>query len=126
MKQEKGFILPSMMIIVFFCLLIVAHLSTALISEKKFYAETTQYYVLDHLMKIGVQTSLKDIQNGTINLSDETKINTENGDILFTTKEISPMIFEVSLTCETTEHKKYTASYQYDLTKKEMILWSEY
>jgi uncharacterized ion transporter superfamily protein YfcC len=125
MRNEKGFIFPTTMVIVLFCLIIVAHISTSLISEKQFYSETEQYYILENLMQLAVDQSLLDIKNGTTS-TNESSTNTINGSFTYTIKEISPSIFVAQLTCKTNENKEYTAAYQYDLTKNEMIEWSEY
>ncbi|MGM0874241.1 MAG: competence type IV pilus minor pilin ComGG [Bacillota bacterium] len=126
MKNDKGFIFPTTMVIVLFCLLIVAHISNALISEKQFYSKTEQYYILENLMQLAVDQSLVKIKNGTAITNEPSKTNTLNGSFSYTVKEISPSIYEAQLTCKTNENAEYTALYQYDFTKNEMILWSEY
>jgi hypothetical protein len=126
MRNEKGFIFPTTMVIVLFCLLIVTHISISLISEKRFYSETEQYYLLDNLMQLAVDESLFEIQNGTAKINDATVINTINGSFTYIINEITPSIYEAQLSCISTKNKQYTASYQYDLIKNEMIVWSEY
>ncbi|MCM3161757.1 competence type IV pilus minor pilin ComGG [Metabacillus litoralis] len=126
MKDEKGFIMPSMMVIVFFCLLITAHISMSLVNEKKFYEETKQYYTLDSIMQVAVEKSLKEVKSGSALLNEQISVNTYNGQLTYLVQEVSPLIFNVSITCQTNEGKEYTASYQYDSAKNEMNVWSEY
>jgi hypothetical protein len=126
MGNEKGFIFPTTMVIVLFCLLIVAHISISLISEKQFYSETEQYYLLDNLMQLAVDQSLYEIKNGTAKLNEATVTNTLNGSFTYVIKEIAPSIYEAQITCKSTKNKQYMASYQYDLIKNDMIVWSEY
>ncbi|UGB29500.1 competence type IV pilus minor pilin ComGG [Metabacillus sp. B2-18] len=126
MKDEKGFILPSMMVVVFFCLLITAHISMSLVNEKNFYEETKQYYALDSIMQVAVERSLLEVKDGTALLNEQISVNTFNGQYNYLVQEVSPLIFHVSITCQTNEGKEYTASYQYDSSINEMILWSEY
>lgn len=126
MKQEKGFILPGMMVVVFFCLLITAHISISLVNEKNFYEETKQYYTLDSVMQAAVKRSLKEVKDGTPLLNEQISVNTFNGQFSYQVQEVSPLIFGVSITCQTNEGKEYTASYHYDSSINEMILWSEY
>ncbi|MBZ5749720.1 competence type IV pilus minor pilin ComGG [Metabacillus rhizolycopersici] len=125
MKNEKGFIFPTTMVMVLFCLLIVGHIATNLISDKQFYAETEQYYLLENLMQLAVDQSLMEIKSETTTTNETTK-NTLNGSFTYTIRENLPNIFEVQLSCATKENKTYTASYQYDSTSNEMISWSEY
>jgi hypothetical protein len=126
MRNERGFIFPTTMVIVLFCLLIVAHISMSLISEKQFYSETSQYYLLDNLMQLAVDQSLFEINNGTAKINEATVSNTINGTFTYVISEITPSIYEVQISCKSTKNKQYTASYQYDLLKSEMNVWSEY
>jgi uncharacterized ion transporter superfamily protein YfcC len=126
MKNEKGFIFPTTMVLVLFCLLIITHISTTLISEKKFFSETEQYYVLENLMQLAVEQSLSEIKNGTVKPNEPSNKNTINGSFSYSVSEISPSIYEVQLSCISTKKREYTAKYQYDLAKNEMIVWSEY
>lgn len=126
MKNHKGFILPSMMVVVFFCLLIVAYISTALISDKKFYEETKQYYALENLMNIAVKASLKDIKDGEVASNNPITIHTINGYYTYSVSTSGSNIYEVLLTCRSKENKEYTASYHFDSLKNEIIFWSEY
>ncbi|MCM3650445.1 competence type IV pilus minor pilin ComGG [Metabacillus litoralis] len=125
MKNQKGFIFPTTMVMILFCLLIVGHIATNLISEKQFYAETEQYYLLENLMQLAVDQSLMEIKSETTTTNETTK-NTLNGSFTYTIRENLPSIYEVQLSCATKENKTYTASYQYDSTSNEMISWSEY
>jgi competence protein ComGG len=126
MKNERGFIFPSTMAVILFCLLIVTHISMSLISEKKFYSETEQHYILENLMLIAVEQSLLEIKKGTAIPNEISTYNTFNGTFNYRMNEISPSLYEVELTCTSTKNRQYTAKYQYDLTKNDMILWSEY
>ncbi|MCV9884824.1 competence type IV pilus minor pilin ComGG [Metabacillus halosaccharovorans] len=126
MRNQKGFILPSIMVIALFCLLIVAHISTILISEKTFYEETKQYYILENLMNVAVKKSLHELENGN-NVNQHNKVfHTSNGYYSYNVTTSDEVIYEVQLTCSTKETKEYTASYKYDKSKNEMIFWSEY
>lgn len=126
MINQRGFILPSVMVIVLFCLLIVAHISTLLISEKKFFEETKQYYILENLMNVAVKKSLSDLKKGEVDVDHPTSIYTSNGYFTYTVSNSEEMIYEVHLSCHTNENKEYTALYRFDPLKKEMIFWSEY
>jgi competence protein ComGG len=126
MRNEKGFIFPTTMVIVLFCLLIVAHISTSLISEKQFYSETEQYYLLDNLMQLAVDQSLFEIKNRTAKINEATVTNTINGSFTYVISEITSSVYEVQISCESPKNKQYTASFQYDLKINEMIVWSEY
>ncbi|PMC39608.1 hypothetical protein CJ195_06735 [Bacillus sp. UMB0899] len=126
MRNQKGFILPSIMVIALLCILIVAHISSLLITEKTFYSETEQYYLLENLMSIAVKKSLQELKNGEIVENQNNIFYTSNGYFTYTVSTNDYMIYEVQLACNTNENKKYTASYQYDTAKNEMIFWSEY
>ncbi|KKI91455.1 hypothetical protein WQ54_14870 [Bacillus sp. SA1-12] len=126
MRNEKGFIFPTTLGVILFCLFIVTYISSVLISEKLFYSETEQYYMLDNLMQLAVDQSLLEIQNQPAIMNVSTESNTINGSFSYVIKEISPSIYEVQLTVKTIRNKVNKARYQFDLTKNEMILWSEY
>lgn len=126
MKDEKGFIFPTTMVMILFCLLIITHISMTLISEKKFYSETEQHYVLENLMQVAVEQSLSQIKDGTAVLYETTTYNITNGTFIYNIKKTSPNIYEVEITCISNKSKEYTAKYQYDYAINEMILWSEY
>ena len=126
MRNQKGFILPSIMVITLFCLLIVAHISTVLISEKTFYEETKQYYELENLMNVAVKKSLHELKNEEVAEHHHTISHTSNGYYTYTVTTSDEVIYEVQLTCRTNEKREYTASYKFDKSKNEMIFWSEY
>ncbi|HZH58330.1 MAG TPA: competence type IV pilus minor pilin ComGG [Metabacillus sp.] len=126
MKNQRGFILPSVMVIVLFCLLIVAHISTLLISEKKFFEETKQYYLLENLMNVAVKKSLSDLKKGEVDIDDPIIFHTSYGYFSYTVSTSDEMIYEVQLICHTNENKEYTALYRFDRIKNEIIFWSEY
>ncbi|WP_226526455.1 competence type IV pilus minor pilin ComGG [Metabacillus niabensis] len=126
MKNQKGFILPSIMVIALFCLLIVAHISTILISEKTFYEETKQYYILENLMNVAVKKSLQELKSGNTVDHNSDIYQTSNGYFSYTVTTSDDAIYEVQLSCNTNETKEYTASYKFDKSKNEMIFWSEY
>ncbi|QGQ47241.1 competence type IV pilus minor pilin ComGG [Metabacillus sediminilitoris] len=126
MNDEKGFIFPTTMVMILFCLLIITHISMTLISEKKFYSETEQHYVLENLMQVAVEQSLAQIKDGTAILNETTTFNTTNGTFIYSVIKTSPNIYEVEITCISNKNKEYTAKYQYDYAINEMILWSEY
>jgi len=126
MRKDEGFILPTTMVVIFFCLLIITHISTAAISEKKFYSETEQYYIVDQLMLIAVEDSLKQLQATEADNEKTIYKSTSIGDISYSYVKVSPEIYEVQLKCTTLKNKDYTAKYQYDTAKNEMIVWSEY
>lgn len=126
MKDEKGFIFPTTMVMILFCLLIITHISMTLISEKKFYSETEQHYVLENLMQVAVAQSLNQIKDSTAILNETATSNTTNGTFIYNVKKTSPNIYEVEITCISKKNKEYTAKYQYDYAINEMIVWSEY
>ncbi len=126
MRKEDGFILPTTMAVIFFCLLIITHISTAAISEKKFYSETEQYYIVDQLMLIAVEDSLKKLQTTEVDVEKTIYKSTNIGEISYSYVKVSSQIYEVQLKCTTLKNKGYTAKYQYDIVKNEMIVWSEY
>lgn len=126
MRNQKGFMFPTTLVIALFCLLIVAYVSNSLISEKQFYKETEQYYLLENLMKLAVDQSLHEIKNGTAKLNEMIRKNTFNGSIEYKIEIDSSGIYEVKLLCKTTINREYTATYQYDMIENEMIQWSEY
>ena len=126
MRNQKGFILPSIMVIALFSLLIVAHISSLLITEKRFYKETEQYYLLENLMNIAVEKSFQELKEGKIVEQKDNIFHTSNGYFSYTVSTSDDLIYEIQLTCITNENKEYTASYQFDKTKNEIISWSEY
>ncbi|WP_078432576.1 competence type IV pilus minor pilin ComGG [Metabacillus halosaccharovorans] len=126
MRNQKGFILPSVMVIALFCLLIVAHISTILISEKTFYEETKQYYILENLMNVAVKKSLQELKSGNTVDHNSDIYHSSNGYFSYTVTTSDEVIYEVQLTCSTKETKEYTASYKFDKSKNEIIFWSEY
>lgn len=117
---------PTTLVIALFCLLIVVHVSTSLISEKQFYKETEQYYMLENLMQITVDLTLHEIKNGTAKLNETIRKDTLNGSIEYKVEIDSSGIYQVKLHCKTTINREYTATYQYDMMENEMIQWSEY
>ncbi|WP_226667461.1 competence type IV pilus minor pilin ComGG [Metabacillus litoralis] len=125
MKAEKGFIFPSTMVIVLFCLLVVTHLSTTLISDKKFYFETEQKYILENLMTVAVNQTLKELRNTSGELQQPKTITTQNGSFTYKMTAVSSELTEVNIKCETIENRKYQASYQYNSLKNEISVWSE-
>ncbi|WP_026558770.1 competence type IV pilus minor pilin ComGG [Bacillus sp. J37] len=126
MRNQKGFILPSIMVIALFCLLIVAHISTILISEKTFYEETKQYYILENLMNVAVKKSLQELKSGNTVDQSNGIFHTSNGSFSYDVTTSDNVIYEVQLTCSARETKEYSASYKFDKSKNEMIFWSEY
>ncbi|TXC92384.1 hypothetical protein FS935_04850 [Metabacillus litoralis] len=125
MKAEKGFIFPTTMVIVLFCLLVVTHLSTTLISDKKFYFETEQNYILENLITVAVNQTLKDLRSTSVEVDQPVTITTLNGSFTYKMIEVSSELTEVTIKCETDEKRKYQASYQYNLLKNEITVWSE-
>ncbi|MGM7721145.1 competence type IV pilus minor pilin ComGG [Metabacillus sp. Hm71] len=126
MRNEKGFIFPTTLGVILFCLFIVAYISSVLISEKQFYSETKQYYILENLMQLAVDQSLLEIKSQSATPIMSYQSNTINGSLSYEIKKLSPSIYEVHLTCKTIRNKVNKARYQFDLSKNEMILWSEY
>lgn len=126
MITEKGFILPTTISLVLFCLLIIANISAALINEKKFYSETEQYYLLENMKHLAVDQANDDIENGTAVLGIPISEITLLGSFTYTVFKLTNEVYEVEIACETVKNKVYTAKYQYQLTKSEIILWSEY
>lgn len=125
MKTEKGFIFPTTMVIVLFCLLVVTHLSTSLISDKKFYFETEQNFILLNLMTVAVKQTLKDLRSTGVEGDQPVTITTLNGSFTYNMFEVSSELTEVTIKCETDEKRKYQASYQYNSIKNELTVWSE-
>lgn len=101
-------------------------MSLLLMTEKTFYKETEQYYILENLMNVAVEKSLQKFKEGNIVEQQSAIFQTSNGTYYYIVSTSDDMIYNVQLTCTTNEDKEYTATYQFDITKKEIIFWSEY
>ncbi|XQY90607.1 competence type IV pilus minor pilin ComGG [Metabacillus sp. HB246100] len=127
MKCEKGFILPTTMVVVLFCLLVVAYVASSHMNEKKFYFETEQHYILENLVLLATTYS---IQRLTL-LDEETLIDqsetieTSNGRFSFKVNKVTSDTVDLSLYCMTKTNRTKKVAFQYSLSQKTINLWSE-
>ncbi|MFC0269978.1 competence type IV pilus minor pilin ComGG [Metabacillus herbersteinensis] len=124
LNSEKGYILPTTIVLALFCLMIVTHLSTILITETAFYQDTKQFYILENMMQVAVDASLAEINAGIT--SGSNTLTLPNGDIQYSIQQISPEEIEVQLTCTSTENNLNIAMYHYNILENKMSMWEEY
>lgn len=123
-KNQKGYILPTTIVLALFCLMIVTHLSSILISETAFYHDTKQFYILENLMQFAVDASLKEIKAGITNGSNT--LTFPDGDIQYSIQLVSSEEIEVQLTCTSKEKNTNIANYYYNNLENKISKWSEY
>ncbi|MGG4490063.1 competence type IV pilus minor pilin ComGG [Metabacillus idriensis] len=124
MKNESGYILPSVSILSLFFLMILFHHSALYITEKKFYEDRSESVLLENLMLYGVKHSLHQITGEE--MTDQQLIKFKKGTIVYTVSEIDPEYILVELSCET-ENKNFTsAKYRYSIIQKKIVYWTVY
>ncbi|TDL82319.1 competence type IV pilus minor pilin ComGG [Peribacillus frigoritolerans] len=124
MKNESGYILPSVSILVLFFLMVVFHHTALYITEKKFYEERSQSVLLENLMLFGVKHSLNQITGE--DAAEQQLIKLKKGTIVYTVTEIDPEHILVELSC-VTENKNFTSSkYRYSIMQKKIVDWTVY
>ena len=124
MKNERGYILPSVSILALFFLMVVFHHTALYITEKKFYEERSQSVLLENLMLFGVKHSLNQITRE--DATEQQLIKLKKGTIVYTVTKIDPEHILVELSCET-ENKNFTsAKYRYSIMQKKIVYWTVY
>ncbi|MDQ0858408.1 competence type IV pilus minor pilin ComGG [Bacillus sp. V2I10] len=124
MKNENGYILPSVSIMALFFLLVIFHHTALYLAEKKFFHERSQTVILENLMLYGVKHSLNQITEE--DHTEQQLIKLKNGTIVYTVSKNDSGHILVELSCET-ENKNFTsANYKYSLIQKEIVYWSAY
>ena len=124
MRNEKGFILPSVSMIAFFILLILLHQTAVFTAEKKFYSERERSMILENLLLCGVQHSMQSIadQEGV----NHYEIKTDDGSITYTAAEKGEGELLVSLAAKLNTGHFSSARYTYNLNSGEMTDWTVY
>lgn len=124
MKNENGYILPSVSILALFFLMVIFHHTALYVTEKKFYHERSQTVLLENLMLYGVKHSLNQITQE--DHAAQQLIKLKNGTIVYNVSKNDSEHIYVELSCET-ENKNFTsAKYKYSLIQEEIVYWTVY
>ncbi|MED4530696.1 competence type IV pilus minor pilin ComGG [Metabacillus fastidiosus] len=128
MRNEKGYILLTTIILTMFTLFIAAHLATVLVSERSFLENTKHLYIIENLRILAVDSALKNIKAGMT--EQKRTFYTDNGIFEYTIEsslgENNELINSTAhISCETNEKIRKTFSFQYSHTEKKIVDWLE-
>lgn len=129
MKNEKGYIVLTTIVMTIFTLFIVGYLATILVSERAFLENTKQLYIIENLRMLAVDSAIKKIKEGGIDKADT--FYTTDGKFEYTVESLmddhgKPTISMVQISCETNKNIKKVTSFHYDHFENKIVSWSEY
>ncbi|MBS2969668.1 hypothetical protein J9317_12925 [Metabacillus sp. KIGAM252] len=120
---KTGFIYPFTVMLVLLFFMTAIHLTNLLVIEKKYYADTKNFYLLQHLTYKAAAQSTKKVREG---LTGDFNIEDPYGTIHFTIVSVSSETKSVSMEITLNKETKYYAYYEYSIPKQLISKWYEW
>jgi competence protein ComGG len=126
MKNEKGYIYPVTLLLIFFLILIFHHQIDVLLLEKMFFRETEELYVLDNIMTLGVEKVVDELEELGENVETTGTISYPHGTFQYWIMPVTTEESFVTVICTTSAKRKYRANFYYHFGEKKIKNWMEY
>ncbi|MBM7660864.1 hypothetical protein JOC85_001636 [Bacillus mesophilus] len=122
MNNQKGYILPFVMMVSTLLFFLLSHQVSLYVTELRFYKEKFETYHLERMMQqsIGVvkqKTSIEDFSPGELVL--------DEGRSTIQFSNLSSTIKRVSITVQTKNKRRASVILHYDLVEKKLVQWIE-
>ncbi|MCP8967096.1 competence type IV pilus minor pilin ComGG [Ectobacillus ponti] len=124
MKEERGAVLPAVLLFSLIFLSLFLHNWQVVRVEKQFQFEAEQYLLLDQLMANAVQEAKRALQQGTA-LPPAGQYEDETGKARISYQLSSASVIKVSIFCSTTRNRAYQASFLYNKEHAKLSKWAE-
>ncbi|RFU66777.1 hypothetical protein D0469_16800 [Peribacillus saganii] len=125
MKNERGSVLPLVMILASVFLVMAISAAELYISEKKFHKETKEKLVLDHLIRLATEELLLELQNTEEADTSDGIYFYPNGDVYYQLNKLNEDELLIVLFGSTKGERKAEVKFRYSLLGKNMIEWIE-
>ncbi|KEK26169.1 competence type IV pilus minor pilin ComGG [Bacillus gaemokensis] len=122
MRKQEGFAMPGTLILLFLLFSFFIYETNMLLSDKKFYIEAEQKFILEELTDQAVSNIKQDLQQKEKNsmFSFLYEKGQASGSYIFENETVF-----VSLQCLTKQRREYKVNFQYDKENRKIINWVE-
>jgi competence protein ComGG len=128
MKNEKGFILPTTIVISFLFFLVFTHQLDLYMSEKRFYKEVEEQYQLEMILNMAVDDIIEEIEalkeEETLTSSYSAWLYYPNGQVRYQVVLLTEDMVQITMYCQTTKGRKYNARFIYDFVERKRSEWN--
>lgn len=127
MNNEKGFILPTTMVISLLFFAVFTHQLDLYLTEKRFYKEVEEQYQLEMILNMAVDDIVEDIEvskeEGTLTSSSSAWLYYPNGQVRYLVSILDVDVVSITMNGETLHGRKYNARFMYHFIEKKPSQW---